>query len=93
MFTMIYRFHAVRRMLERNVSEEDVSRILKDGKTIESYPNDRPYPSRLVMGYANGRPLHVVLADNIETRESIIITVYEPNTASWETDFEKRKKK
>ena len=44
---LIFRVHAVRRMFERGISEEDVRAVLATGETIESYPSDTPYP-RLV---------------------------------------------
>lgn len=85
---LVYRVHAVRRMAERGIREEDVARIIVDGKEIESYPEDEPYPSRLLLGWVEGRPIHVVMAQ--ADREIIVITVYEPDPALWEAGFERR---
>lgn len=38
------------------------------------------------------RPLHTVVADNVETKETIVITVYEPDPREWEPGFKKRRK-
>ncbi len=78
---LIYRVHAVRRMAERGIREEDVARVIAGGKEIESYPEDRPYPSRLLLGWVEDRPIHVVAAS--AERAIIIITVYEPDAAQW----------
>jgi hypothetical protein len=43
---IIYRQHAIQRMFERNISDSEVKAALKDGITIEDYPDDAPYPSR-----------------------------------------------
>ena len=86
---LIYRVHAVQRMAERNIREEDVAHVIAHGKEIESYPADVPYPSRLVLGWIANRPIHVVAATT--THEIIIITVYEPNPGQWQPGFEKRK--
>ncbi len=43
------------------------------------------------MGWVKNRPLHVVVADNEVDRETIIITVYEPDKEQWESDFEHRR--
>ena len=51
-----------------------------------------PYPSRLVFGWHNLRPLHVVVADNTDDGENIVITAYEPDPEEWEADFKRRKK-
>ena len=84
---LVFRVHAIAAMFERHISESDVQHILLTGKTIESYPDDKPYPSRLVLGWRAARPLHVVVADNERDRESIIVTVYEPDPDRWETGF------
>jgi hypothetical protein len=61
------------------------------GKTIEDYPTDTSYPSRLILGWRGTRPLHVVAADNAADHETIIITVYEPDPTRWDAGFETRK--
>ncbi|HEV8725662.1 MAG TPA: DUF4258 domain-containing protein [Candidatus Binatia bacterium] len=60
-------------------------------KTLEDYPDDTPYPSRLVLGWNDRRPIHVVVADNVDEQENIVITVYEPDPLEWEPDFKRRK--
>ncbi len=86
---LIYRVHAVQRMAERGIREEDVARVISGGKEIESYPEDKPYPSRLLLGWVERRPIHVVAAT--AEREIIVITVYEPDPGQWEPGFERRK--
>jgi TusA-related sulfurtransferase len=75
----VFRVHAVQRMSEREITERDVRDILYGGETIEAYTDDTPYPSRLVLGWCRGRPLHVVAAENAEAQETIVITVYHPD--------------
>ncbi len=78
-------------MYQRAISAADVRAVLSIGETIESYPDDTPYPSRLVLGWWAERPLHVVVADNIEADETIVITVYEPDADFWEPGFRRRR--
>jgi len=78
-------------MVERRIRETDVWYVLNLGKTIETYPDDQPYPSRLVLGWLESRPIHIVVADDHVSQEIIIITVYEPDPERWEADFETRK--
>lgn len=89
---LVFREHAIRRMFERRISVEDVNTALINGKTIENYPEDTPYPSCLLLGYSGARPLHLVVAENASDEEQIIITVYEPDPAQWEPTFTLRKK-
>ena len=46
---LTFRIHAVRRMFERGITDGDVREILAAGETIEEYPDDTPYASRLVL--------------------------------------------
>ncbi|MCI0354294.1 MAG: DUF4258 domain-containing protein, partial [Acidobacteria bacterium] len=70
---LIYRVPAVRRMAERGIREEEVARVIAEGKEIESYPEDQPDPSQLLLGWVEGRPIHVVVA--VAERAIIVITV------------------
>jgi len=79
----VFRVHALQRMFERRITEEDVRYVLETGETVEDYPDDRPYPSRLILGWRGERPLHVVVADDV--------TVYEPDTNLWEEGFRRRR--
>ena len=88
---IIFRVHAVQRMFERKISEEDVRHVILTGETIEDYPDDWPYPSRLILGRRERRPLHVVAAYNTDDEQIIIVTVYEPDSAQWTADFRRRK--
>lgn len=86
-----YRVHAVRRMFERGISEADVRQVLEVGEEILAYPEDKPYASRLLLGWRDKQPLHVVAAYNAQDDEQIVITVYEPDPALWEEGFRSRK--
>lgn len=88
---LIFRSHAIKRMFERNISLENVQHVLATGKAIQEYPNDTPYPSRLVLGWIADKPLHVVTADDTETGTTIVITAYAPDSSVWEANFERKK--
>ena len=88
---MIFRLHALKRMVERRISPEDVYHILATGVDIEIYPEDQPYPSRLILGTIGSRPLHLVVADDPQDEKSIVITVYEADPEKWEAGFSRRK--
>lgn len=89
---LVFRVHAIQRMFERHFSEEEVRQGLASAEVIEEYPDDKPYPSRLVLGRVGSRPIHLVVADNDDDQETIVITVYDPDPEQWEADFKRRKK-
>jgi len=60
---------------------------------VEEYPDDRPYPSLLVVGWTGeGRPVHVVCAYVREEDQLIVITVYQPDPNRWDEGFRQRRK-
>ena len=89
--TLDIRQHAAQRMLERNISVADVLIALNSGATIEDYPDDTPFPSRLTLGWVDERPVHVVWATAADTDRVVIITVHEPNPEEWDNTFSRRR--
>jgi hypothetical protein len=89
--SLIFRVHAITRMLERSLTVADVEVVLRTGSTIESYPTDTPFPSYLVLGWRGNRPVHVVAADDVIARRTVVITVYEPDVARWDPTFTRRR--
>ena len=76
-------------MFERDISEDDVEDAILNGKIIEKYPNDTPYPSFLVLKMGK-MPLHVVYAKDTAKNQIIVITAYNPSKDKWNKDFTKR---
>jgi len=90
--TFIYREHAIQRMFERDILEESVEDTIQNGEIIESYLDDKPYPSFLALELYD-KPLHVVFAKNEEANEIIVITAYYPDSDKWSDDYTKRIKR
>jgi len=88
---LTFRIHALRQMFRRRITDSDIRELIGLGTIIEEYPDDIPYPSFLVSGTVNSRPLHVVMAYNNVDREVIVITAYEPDPDSWSDNFTRRK--
>lgn len=85
--------HALEQMLERGISRETVKEVLRNGEIIENYPDDKPYPSGLFLGWIKGEPLHVVAAFDSLTGWCFIITAYKPDLEHFESDYKTRRQK
>lgn len=84
--------HGRRRMGERGILLADVMRAVDQGEIIETYPEDYPFPSCLILGLSIGeRWLHAVVSLN-EGR-IYLITTYFPSPEEWEPDMKTRRKK
>ena len=89
---LIFRAHAIQRMFERQITAGEVRQAIRNGKTIADYPHDKPFPSKLILGWVADRPIHVVIAEEPSSGNVIVITVYEPDPTRWDETFEKRRK-
>jgi len=78
-------------MFERGISLADVREIVESGETLNEYPDDIPYPSKLILGYRGNRPIHFVLGYNGIEQMCIVITVYQPSKDIWENDFKQKR--
>jgi hypothetical protein len=84
---ILFSDHAITQMFKRNISVDDVKLIVGNGEVIITYFYDKPYPSYLILGYSNVRPVHVVTAMDELLGRCIIITAYEPDKNIWEVGF------
>jgi hypothetical protein len=87
---MEYSLHAVRQMIERNITPEEIAQTLLAGEVIEDYPHDKYGPSCLVCGTAkSGRVLHIQCTH--PSRPLVkVVTAYEPDPAEWDKTFKQR---
>ncbi|MGV8107827.1 DUF4258 domain-containing protein [Methanospirillum sp.] len=85
-----YRLHAVKRIFERGISRSCVSNIIRTGEIIESYPDDIPFPSCLILGICEGRPFHIVIGIHMQEKTIHVITVYEPYAQVWDSEYRRR---
>ena len=75
--------HAFRRVVERNISEQEIQEAAARAEVIEDYPEDKYAPSALLLGLTSaGRALHIQVSFS-ESELTKIITIYEPNPNEW----------
>ncbi|MCP4682655.1 MAG: DUF4258 domain-containing protein [Desulfobacterales bacterium] len=85
--------HADEEAFDHNLTYEEIYSSVIQGDVIEDYPNDKPYPSCLIMGKNfSGEPIHSVWAFNPGNSWAVLITVYRPDPERWD-DWKVRVKK
>lgn len=82
----IFSGHAVNAMISRNILVDEVVAVIEWGEVIANYPDDKPYPSKPLLNFINGIPIHVVVAQN-DNNECVVITCYFPDSALWDIHF------
>ncbi len=83
--------HAMERMFHRQILPEAVAHVIEAGEIIKDYPDDIPYPSALVLGYWESEPIHVVVAQEVNSRRCYIVTAYRPDSKTWGNDYKTRR--
>lgn len=84
--------HALKRLRERHISINDFIQCIMHGEIIKQYPDDRPTPSCLLLGWITADiALHIVVGCDIVYIYAI--TAYYPDKAEWEPDMKTRKEK
>ena len=73
-------------------SDTDVRNVIQGGEIIMDYPDDKPLPSKLILGFSNGRPIHVVLAYDAANETGYVITAYVPDENIWNNNYKSRRK-
>ncbi len=73
--------HARVDMFQRNISTLEIKHVIICGEMIEDYPHDEPCSSALFLGFIEGKPCHVVIAQCED--HARVITVYLPAKDKW----------
>ncbi len=89
--SVITSLHALKRMISRSISSDEIKEVLNKGEIIKEYPDDMPYPSMLIYKEVNAKQIHIVTGRNSATGECVIITVYIADEEIWEQDYKTKK--
>lgn len=91
--SVVWRRHALERMLSREISRGEVGKVLLQGEQIEDYTAGFPFPSGLFLGTVRDRKIHVVAALDTNARVVHVISAYEPDETHFEPDMKIRRRK
>lgn len=84
--------HSLRRIVQRNIAEQEIKEAALSAEIIEDYPDDKYYPSYLLLGFTRrDRPIHLHVS-RMPGECVRLITIYEPNSYEWVDNYSKRKK-
>ena len=90
---IIFTGHSIQRIFEREIEPEDIEVSVANGEIIEEYPDDKPYPSFLILNFINGEPIHVVFSFDKDNGTIYIVTAYFPDISIWDETFKIRRSK
>lgn len=87
-FSLEFSRHAVERMLQRGISQNDVHHVLAKRTEVSG---GSPHPRKPLLAFPSGRPVHVVIDDLSVEGKILVITVYEPDPEQWDESFTRRR--
>ena len=59
--------HALKRAVERNISDSEIAQVSENAELIEDYPDDKYSPSCLILGFTHeNRPLHILFLSAVQ---------------------------
>jgi hypothetical protein len=61
-------------------------------EVVESYPEDKYFPSYLVLGRTGADVFHVLFGTDVPGRNVRVVTAYYPSPAEWEPDLKTRRR-
>ncbi|QDL12530.1 DUF4258 domain-containing protein [Brasilonema sennae CENA114] len=88
---LVFSRHAIQQMFLRQISKQEVIRVIAYGEVIEEKPDDTPFPSYLILDFVDGQPIHVVFSYDEVNDTGYVVTAYIPNPNLWTDNFRKRK--
>ncbi len=84
---ILFSKHFIQEMQEEELGGISVDELIEASvapEIIKEYPEDKPYPSMLILGFTkSGRPLHFVCARDEMRDVLVLITIYEPRIELW----------
>lgn len=82
--------HCLNRLNQRDILISEVKMAISNGKIIEYYYEDYPYPSCLILGHnAHNEIIHVVCGVSDDLVH--MITAYYPDNNKWQDDMKTRR--
>jgi len=90
--SIIWRKHTLEKMIMREISRNEVLEVLETGEVIQTYDYDKPFPSALMLGFPEERPIHVVVSFDEQAQIIFVVTTYEPDLGIFEDDYKAKRK-
>jgi hypothetical protein len=75
-YRIVYTDHVRARMVERNISEEEITHVLLFGLSTKKNENAGRFPKEEISCLVGSRLIHAVVAINHTSRVKVVITAY-----------------
>lgn len=89
---ILWTYHVNMRLGQRFIGRETIIQAADTYEIVEAYPEDKYFPSYLLLGREGDDTFHVLIGADIESQNVRIITAYYPSPDEWEMDLKTRRR-
>jgi hypothetical protein len=79
------------RLGRRFIAREMIIAAAGSYEIVEAYPDDKYFPSYLLLGRRGDALFHVLFGADVEGENVRVVTAYYPSLAEWEDDLKTRR--
>jgi len=90
--SIFWTYHVNMRLQRRSIARQAMLDAVDSYEIIEAYPEDKYFPSYLVLAKHHEEVFHLLFATDVEGDNIRIVTAYRPSPDEWESDDRTRRK-
>jgi Domain of unknown function (DUF4258) len=87
----LWTYHVNMRLGRRFIAREAIISAVDSYEIVEAYPEDKYFPSYLLLGQQGDEAFHVLFATDVDGENVRIVTAYYPSPEEWEIDLKTRR--
>jgi hypothetical protein len=88
---IFWTYHVNMRLGQRFIDRKTIISATQSYEVVEAYPNDKYFPSYLLLGRHGGEAFHVLFGTDVNGQNVRIVTAYYPSPDEWELDLKTRR--
>jgi Domain of unknown function (DUF4258) len=88
---ILWTYHVNMRLGRRFIARETIISAVDSYEIVEAYPEDKYFPSYLLLGRQGAEAFHVLFATDVDDENVRIVTAYYPSPEEWEIDLKTRR--
>ncbi len=90
---VLWTYHVNMRLGQRFILRETIINAAESYEIVEAYPEDKYFPSYLLLGRVGEEVFHALFGADVEGHNVRVVTAYYPNPEEWEADRKTRRTK
>ena len=88
---IFWTYHVNMRLGQRLIARETIIHAADSYEIVEEYPEDKYFPSYLLLGRRGEEAFHVLFGADMEGQNTRVVTAYYPSPEEWEADLKTRR--